>query len=185
MEKEILERVAGFLENNNYSQDGAEVTFVTLGVHYGLSDGEIKSILKNKSVCDRHAMLLVRALKILDEWEKYEGDNQLDKLDHLLRKHYEPSTCSKEQYARLSELINNDDSLTAPQIYQLRRAVELKLPEKDILRMYRSGKEPLQMEKTIEYNVLIRDIEKKKNGLPKKLWARFAEWIKGVFKHGQ
>ena len=184
MEKEILERIAKFLKENNYSQDGAEVTFVTLGVHYGLSDGEIKNVLKNKSVCDRHAMLLIRALKIMDEWEQNEEENQLDRLDHLLQKHYQPSTCSKEQYARLSELINNDDTLTAPQIYQLRKAVELKLPEKEILRMYRSGKEPLQMEKTIEYNVLIRDIERKQNRAPKKLWTRFTKWMKGVFKHG-
>lgn len=181
----MLERIAKFLKENNCSQDGAEVTFVTLGVHYGLSDGEIKSVLKNKSVCDRHAMLLIRALKIMDDWDKDEEENQLDNLDRLLRKHYQPSTCSKEQYARLSELINNDDTLTAPQIYQLRRAVELKLPEKEILRMYRSGKEPLQMEKTIEYNVLIRDIERKQNRALKKLWMRFKNWMKGVFKHGQ
>ena len=84
----------------------------------------------------------------------------MDRLNEMLKNHFEKEQDSSEDYEYVATVILESNELSAAQIEQIRLAVKAKIPEKKILSMIRSGKTPMEMQKTIEFYEILTGQDK-------------------------
>ena len=149
------------------ADDYVELALLMLGIHYGLSDEDLLSTIKmDGNILDKHNALLCLILHIEQEQPSEDSNEEednlypVDRLNEMLKNHFEKEQDSNEDYEYVATVILESNELSAAQIEQIRLAVKAKIPEKKILSMIRAGKTPMEMHKTIEFYKILTGQDK-------------------------
>ena len=166
---EVLKEVA---QKYNVESGSAKSFFLLLGATYDLSKEDLEKLMRFKEEQFSRMFMYLLALTLmskseqealLDQWAKSDdgGKTEAEKLDELLRRHYQPKMWGKGYYRVRKELLESK-TLKASQIEVVNKAVEMGLPEDEIMIMIRQGKEANVMMKYVEFFRKIGNENKKK-----------------------
>lgn len=150
------ELIRKLLQKYQISAESLEKTLVFLGVGYGLSENQIEQYLslKDGTLLEKHMLMM--------SFVQMEKNSDMDRnakqsiLSSFWKKHTEKrkkfiTHKKKETYDTLSQYILEADDLSAAQIEQLRLAVKEGMPEQDVLKMAKGGKDAMEIRKCVEF----------------------------------
>jgi hypothetical protein len=159
------------------SVESPEITLLYLGLGYGLSEEAIRSYLGRKEdfLLEKHLRMLCVVLDIeepdMDIDKDMIGQNSTqplshpaDRLDAVMRKHYESLQRKENSYEKVIEFILNDSNLSAAQIEQLRLAAQAGVSADEVLKMAKGKKEPMEIKRCVEFFQMLQHEEGKENG---------------------
>ena len=163
---DVLKEVA---QKYNVESGSTKSFFLLLGATYDLSKEDLEKLMSFKEEQFSRMFMYLLALtlmskseqkELLDQWAKSDdgGKAEAERLDEFLRRHYQPKTWNKGYYRVRKELLESK-TLKASQIEVVNKAVEMGLPEDEIMVMIRQGKEANVMMKYVEF---FRKISEKK-----------------------
>jgi hypothetical protein len=95
-----------------------------------------------------------------------------DRLDAVMRKHYESLQRKENSYEKVIEFILNDSNLSAAQIEQLRLAAQAGVSADEVLKMAKGKKEPMEIKRCVEFFQMLQIKEGKVSHHSKKVTDR-------------
>jgi hypothetical protein len=187
MTERQIETAKKLMEEYGLTGESPENTLLYLGLGYGLSEDAIRSYLgrQEDSLLEKHLCMLCQILDIKEPKQDMDSDkditeqgsmqmllNAADKLDAVMRKHYESVGRKENSYEQVIQFILNDSGLSAAQIEQLRLAVQAGVPADEVLKMAKGKKEPMEIKRCVEFFQMLQPEEGKVCRHSKKIWER-------------
>lgn len=170
MTERQIETAKKLMEEYGLSAESPENTLLYLGLGYGLSEDGIRFYLRRKedSLLEKHLCMLCRILgmDVPDEDEIGQGgmlavSKPAEKLDAIMRGHYEASGRKEKSYGQVMQFILNDSGLSAARIEQLRLAAQAGVPEDEVLKMAKGKKEPMEIRRCVEFFQMVNSRKEK------------------------
>lgn len=162
-----VEMVKRLSEKYKISKESLDKTLLLLGVGYGLQEEQIEEYLElgEGKLMEKHMKMLCLVLKIdkSDEDMDYDSDDEngvtyaREYLERLLQKYHGACSERKRPYEKLAKYILNSTDLSAAQIEQLRLAASVGMPESDILVLARTGKDPMEIRRCVEFYEMVKE----------------------------
>lgn len=149
MTEEQMTLIKTLIKKHGISATDGEWTLVFLGACYGLTEKQIASYLTadTSDLLAKHEKMLCILFGIEPEsnGEIQRMENPAERLQMILAEYLAHNQSvgnqSKQGYEEVLEYVIRDTGLSAAQIEQLRKAVEVKMPAEDVLPSFNQGQE--------------------------------------------
>lgn len=168
MTKEQMDVAKRLMEKYGIKITDAECSLIFLGIGYGLMEQQIEQYLKldTSDLLEKHAKMLCMIFGMENNDEDNADiyrliENPVERLEYVLRQHFMVKESDK-RYDSVMQFIIRDSELTAAQIEQLRQAVEVGMPEKNVMEMAMKQKDVMEMRRCIEFYEMMQHTEKRR-----------------------
>lgn len=166
MTEEQMELVKKLIKKHGIEATDGEWSLVFLGVGYGLSEQQIDEYLEldTTELLLKHEKMLcvILGVDMAPDSQIPLIENPAGRLQMIFKEHF----CKKESengYEKVMDYIIKDNALSAAQIEQLSKAVEAKMPSKDVLEMAQNRKDVMEIRRCIEFYEMMRQKEELKD----------------------
>lgn len=166
MTEEQMNMMKKLIKKLGIGATDGEWSLVYLGVRYGLSEQQIDEYLTldTTELLLKHEKMLyvILGVDVAPDSKIPLIENPEERLQMIFKEHF----CKKESetgYEKVMQYIIKDTALSAAQIEQLRKAVEAKMPSKDVLEMAQNRKDVMEIRRCIEFYEMMRQREELKD----------------------
>jgi hypothetical protein len=160
MTTEQIALVKKLIDKHGIKGTDGEWSLIFLGVGYDLTEKQIESYLsmETSDLMKKHEKMICLLFGI-EESEISSKENPSERLRIMVENHYRKMTLEKQEnkhYGNVMAYILGDNNLSAAQIEQLRQAVEVGMPEKDVLEMAKNRKEVMEIRRCVEFYQMMK-----------------------------
>lgn len=157
MTTEQIALVKKLIDKHGIKGTDGEWSLVFLGVGYDLTEKQIDEYLtlKTSDLMKKHEKMICILFGVEEEnGEILSIKNPSEHLRLLFESHYGKMNLEKQEnkgYKNIMQYVLEDNDLSAAQIEQLRHAVEVGMPERDVLEMAKSHKDVMEIRRCVEF----------------------------------
>jgi hypothetical protein len=162
MTTEQIALIKKLIDKHGIKGTDGEWSLIFLGVGYDLTEKQIESYLsmETSDLMNKHEKMICLLFGIEEDESKISPkENPSERLRLLFESHYGKMNLEKQtdtDYGNVMTYILGDNNLSAAQIEQLRQAVEVGMPEKDVLEMAKNRKNVMEIRRCVEFYQMMK-----------------------------